>query len=199
MLDPRRGAARSLLVVVLLPALIYLVVRPAVGSDAAGLAIAGALPLGYNVVAALRRRRLDLLAALSSAGFAVACLVSLLADGSSLPLELHEAGVTFVLGVVLLAAALLRHPLPLGRFLHVPDADRARDTTLNVMVGGFLAAHAILHVALALTLSTADYVVAGRVVNLATAGLGALALYGYLRRARATSSPTRRPRWCSFR
>jgi hypothetical protein len=75
-------------------------------------------------------------------------------------------------------------PLPLGRILKVPPADRRLDATLNAMIGGFLVLHALLHLALALTLPTATYLVAGRAVNWAAIGAGALCLYSYLRRAR---------------
>jgi hypothetical protein len=155
-----------------------------VTSDAVALAVAGALPIGYQVVLVIVRRRIDVWALVSGLGFAVGCLVSLLAGGSSLPLKLHEAAVTFVAGLVLLGAIVVRRPVPLGRLLKVPGADRRLDTTLSVLVGGFLVLHALLHVTLAVLLSTSTYVVAGRLINWATIGLGAAALYGYLRRAR---------------
>jgi hypothetical protein len=166
--------------------IVYFAVRPAVGSDAAGLAIAGAVPAAYTIAAVLLRRRAELWAAATAAGYALGCLASLLAGGSPLPLKLHEAAVTFVLGVVLLGAALARRPLPVSRVLKVPRADRAVDTALSVMTGGFLVLHALLNLALALalTLSTAAYLTAGRVVSWATLAGGALCLYGYLRRLR---------------
>lgn len=162
----------------------YFAVRPSVGSDAVGLAIAGALPAAYTIVAVLVRRRVELWAAATTVGFACGCLASLLAGGSSLPLKLHEAAVTFLLGVVLLGTALARHPLPVGRVLNVPHASRAVDASLSVMAGGFLVLHALMHVALALTLSTSAYLTAGRAVSWATLAVGALCLYGYLRRLR---------------
>jgi hypothetical protein len=164
--------------------IVYFAVRPAVGSDAAGLAIAGAVPAAYTIAAVLLRRRAELWAAATAAGYALGCLASLLAGGSPLPLKLHEAAVTFVLGVVLLGAALARRPLPVSRVLKVPRADRATDTALSVMTGGFLVLHALLNLALALTLSTAAYLTAGRAVSWATLAVGALCLYGYLCRLR---------------
>jgi len=91
---------------------------------------------------------------LTSAGFALGCIASLLAGGSSLPLKLHEAAVTFLLGVILLGAVLGRRPLPVGRVLKVPHADRQRETALNAMIGAFLVLHALLTLTLALTLRT---------------------------------------------
>jgi hypothetical protein len=182
-ISPRRRMARFL-VVPAVSLLAYFAVRPHVPSDAAALAMAGAFPAAWTIALVLARRRIDRWTALTSAGFALGCVASLLAGGNSLPLKLHEAAVTFVVGVVLLGAVLIRRPLPLGRILKVPDAGRRLDATLNAMVGGFLVLHALLHLALALTLPTATYLVAGRVVNWAAIGAGALCLYSYLRRAR---------------
>jgi cytochrome c oxidase assembly factor CtaG len=56
----------------------------------------------------LWRRRVDLWAVLTSAGFALGCIASLLAGGSSLPLKLHEAAAVFLVGVILLGAVLAR-------------------------------------------------------------------------------------------
>jgi hypothetical protein len=189
---PRRAAARSLLVLAV-PTVVYFAVRPSVGTDAVALAIAGAVPLTYQVALVLWRRRVELLAVLTSVGFAVGCLVSLLAGGSSLPLKLHEAVATFVVGIVLLAAVLIRRPLPVGRLLKVARADRPLDTTLSVMVGGFLVLHALLHVALAVSLSTPTYLVAGRILNSTTLAVGALCLYVYVRRARRHAIGDRLP------
>jgi hypothetical protein len=181
--SPRRRALRAGAVLAA-PAIAYFAVRPWVASDAVALAVAGALPIGYQIALVAVRRHIDVWALVSGLGFAVGCLVSLLAGGSSLPLKLHEAAVTFVAGLVLLGAVLMRRPVPLGRLLKVPGADRRLDNTLSVLAGGFLVLHALLHIALAILLPTSTYVVAGRVINWVTIGLGAAALYGYLRRAR---------------
>ncbi len=170
--------------VLAIPALAYFAVRARVATDAAALAVAGALPLGYQIVLVVVRRRIDPVAVVSGVGFAVGALVSLLAGGSSLPLKLHEAAVTFLAGVALLGAALVRRPVPLARLMKVPSADRRRDALLGVLVGGFLVLHALAHLALALVMSTSTYVVAGRLLNWATIALGAGALYAYLRRLR---------------
>jgi hypothetical protein len=66
----------------------------------------------------------------------------------------------------------------------VPAADQSIDVRLGSMVGGFLILHAFLHPLLALTLSTSDYVVAGRLINLATLVVGGLCLSAYVRRQR---------------
>ena len=192
--SPRRRAARGGAALAV-PAIAYFAVRPWVSSDTVALAIAGALPLAYQIVLVALRRRVDPWALVSGIGFALGCLASLVSGGSSLPLKLHEAGVTFLAGLALLAAVLLRRPAPLGRLLRVPAADRRLDATLSAMVGGFFVLHSLLHVALAMMLSTAAYVVAGRLVNWATLALGAAGLYCYLRPVRRrTAESVRRDR-----
>jgi small basic protein len=165
------------------PAVVYAVVRPAVSSDALGLAIAAAVPVIYGIVLALARRRVDPLAGLSAVGFSVACVISVVTGGSSLPLKLHEAFITFGIGLVLVVATLIGRPPPMGRLLRMPASDPQLDRPLGAVVGGFLVLHALLHFALAASLSTSAYLVAGRAVSWGTLALGALALAAFRRRA----------------
>lgn len=166
------------------PAVLYFAARPLTDSDAVALAIAGALPLAYQIIVVLFGRRVDRWAAVSGIGFVLACVVSVLAGGSSLPLKLHEAGITFVLGLVLLIAALIRRPIPLQRLLKAPTDDAA----LGALIGVFLVLHALLHLALAIVLPTSTYVVAGRLINWGTLAVGAVLLWTYLRRLRTGSA-----------
>lgn len=171
--------------------IVYFAVRPAVGSDAAALAIAGIIPTGYAIAVALVRRRVDPWAVATAASFAGGCIISLLAGGSSLPLKLHEVAVTFALGVVLLVSVLVGRPVAVGRMLRAPRTGGAPDATLTVMVGSFLVLHALLHIALALILSTNAYLTAGRVINWATLGIGGFCLYSYTGRLRRRAAKPR--------
>lgn len=187
----RQQAVRLLLASAAGPAA-YFAVRPFVGSDTAGLAIAGAVHAAYTIAFALLRRRMDPWSLLNAVGFALACVVSLLAGGSSLPMKLPEASATFLAGMILLGTVLARRPLPVGRLLKVPHADQRLNATLSAVAGAFLVLHALLTLTLAMTLPTATYLVAGRAVNWATIAAGALSLYGCLLRLRrrAPASPT---------
>ncbi|HLI00798.1 MAG TPA: hypothetical protein VKV06_08430 [Acidimicrobiales bacterium] len=179
-----RAAAAPLVSVI-----VYLAVRPAVGADGAALAIAGAIPAAYAIAAVVIRRRLEPWALLAAVGFAVACVASLLAGGSTLPLKLHEAAVTFVLGLVLLVAVLAGRPLPVGRLLRMPQTEAVTDATLGVLVGSFLMLHALLHLALALTLPTSAYLTASRTVSVGTLVVGGLCLRAYVRHRQAAGRP----------
>ena len=179
-----RPAARRAALIVLAPVVAYGLARPLVGSDALALGIAGAIPVVYSIVLAAVSRRIDPLALLTAIGFSLACVASVLAGGSSLPLKLHEAAITFGIGLVMLVAVVIGRPLPAARVLRVPSPTRAIDCTLGAMIGGFLVLHALLHLALAVSLSTSSYVVASRVVDWGTLAIGALGLSAYLRHLR---------------
>jgi hypothetical protein len=173
----------SIVVNVVAPALVYLLIRPSVSSDSAGLAIAGAIPVIFIVVTLLWQRRVDFLALVAAVGFGMGCLASVLLGGNSLPLKLHDAVVTFSAGMILLCAVLIRRPIPLGRLLRVPDATKQLDASLGAMIGGFLVLHALLRLTLALTLPTSTFVVTSRAVGWGTIAVGAFCLRPYLRRS----------------
>jgi len=179
-----RAALRRTALVMLAPVLAYGLVRPLVESDALALGIAGAIPVVYSIVLAVVRRRIDPIALVTAIGFSLACVVSVLAGGSSLPLKLHEAAITFALGLVMLVAVLIGRPLPVSRALRVPSATKAIESSLGALVGGFLMLHALLHLVLAVSLSTSSYVVVGRIADWGTLAIGLLALSAYVRRLR---------------
>jgi hypothetical protein len=174
----------KILVLALVPLIAYFVIRPHVISDTAALALAGAIPAIYSISVALVRRRVDLWGLVTSAGFAVSCIVSVLTGGSSLPLKLPDAAITLILGLALLAAIIVGRPLPIGRLVKVPLADRRIDAILGSLIGAFLILHALLTVALALLLPTASYLTAARAVNWLFIGMGMLSLWLYLRHLR---------------
>jgi hypothetical protein len=167
------------------PLVAYALLRPLVSSDTLGLAITAAIPILYSVALALLRRRMDFIALLSAVGFSLACLISVLTGGNALPLKLHTALITFGVGLVLLIAVLIHKPVPIARLLRVASPHMQLDSSLGAMIGGFLVLHALLHFALAVSLSTSSYLVAGRIIDWGTIALGVLGLSAYLRRSRA--------------
>jgi len=106
------------------PLVAYALVRPHVSSDAIGLAIAALIPALYGIVVAIRERRIDVLTLLSAIGLSVACLISALDGGASLPLKLHEAAITGAIGLLLIVAVLIGRPIPLGQLYRVPSAGK---------------------------------------------------------------------------
>jgi hypothetical protein len=182
----RRRQMRHAALLMLLPVLVYAAVRPLVSSDALGLAIAGGVPTLYSLALALVRRQADPVALVSAVGFGVACAVSLLSGGSSLPMKLQEAPITFGVGSVMLVAVLIRRPFPVGRVLRIPSASKRIDSSLGAVIGVFLMLHALVHVALAVALSTSAYLVTSRILDTGTLVAGLVGLNVYVRRVRAS-------------
>jgi hypothetical protein len=73
--------------------------------------------------------------------------------------------------------------------LRVPSPTKALESSLGVMIGGFLVLHALGHLALAVSLSTGSYLIASRAVNWGTLALGiaGVSLYAHHLRAQASS------------
>jgi hypothetical protein len=172
------------LLVIAIPILVYRLVRPHVGSDTAALAIAGIVPAASVVVRAVVRRRIDPIGTIGLAAFAAALLVSVLTGGSSLPLKLRDSVVTGALGLACVASIAARRPL-VGvalRLLGRDPGDRPMHA-VTAIAGGTLFVHSAAHAVVALTLPTATYVVAARLVGIPVyaAGFGLVLLYGRLR------------------
>lgn len=114
--------------------------------------------------------------------------MSVLSGGSSLPLEVDEAIITFALGLVLVVAVLIRRPLPVGRLLRIPNVTEHTNSTLGAMIGAFLMLHALVHVMLAVSVPTSTYLTTSRIVDWGTLALGIARLHAYQRRLRAAQS-----------
>jgi intracellular septation protein A len=179
-----RNALRRAAVVLGAPLLVYLLLRAYVTSDAIALGLAGAIPFGYSIGLAFAKHRVDPVALISALGFVAACLVTVLANDNSLLLKLHEAVITFGVGIVLIAGVLVSRPLPVARLLRVVDAPNGLDRTPSLMISVFLILHALAHLALALSLPTSTYLVASRIVNWGSLAITAIGLSAYLRRFR---------------
>jgi hypothetical protein len=179
-----RRSLRRAIPLMVLPVVLYGLIRPHVSSDALALGIAGGVPLLYSLGVAIVCRTIDYVALVSAVGFSVACVVSFLVGGGSLPLKLHEAMITFAVGLVLLVAVLVRRPFPVGQLLRVPCATKHTNSALGAMIGGFLVLHALLHVTLAVSLSTSSYLIAARLVDWGTLAIGIIGLWAYVRRLR---------------
>jgi hypothetical protein len=184
-----KNSLRRAALLVVVPLAAYALVRPFVSSDTLALAIAAGIPILYSILLALARRQIEVLAGLSAIGFSVGCLISVLTGDSSLPLKLHEAFITFGIGLVLVIAVLIRRPMPIARLLRIRPLGKQIDSSLGAVIGGFFVLHALVHFGLAVSLSTSSYLIAGRVINWGTIALGIFALSAYLRGTRSRQKP----------
>jgi hypothetical protein len=169
------------------PVVVFALIRPYLASEALSLGIAGSIPVLYALFIAFTETRVDPLAFLSAAGFVLACGLSAATGGGSLPLKLHEAFITGGIGLVLITAAALGRPLPLAHRLKITNETPQMDGVLSAIMGLFLLLHALLHLVLAVSLPTRDYLVVSRAVSWGTIGLGVLALSIFVRHARTSA------------
>lgn len=179
-----KRSLRRAVPLVVVPVVLYGLIRPHVSSDALALGVSGAVPLLYSLGFVIVRRKIDYIALISTIGFSVACVVSFLVGGSSLPLKLYEALITLTIGLVLLVAVVIRRPFPIGQLLRLPSATKQTNSSLGAMIGGFLVLHSLLHVTLAVSLSTSSYLIASRLVNWGTLAIGIVGLSTYIRHLR---------------
>lgn len=70
----------------------------------------------------------------------------------------------------------------------MPSRTKQIDSALDAMIGAFLVRHALLHLMLAVSLSTSSYLVVSRVVNWGTIALGVLGLSASVRHLRNIQS-----------
>jgi hypothetical protein len=214
-MDDRPGTARagqialvrSVLLSAVAPWIVYLLLRPHVGSDAEALAIGGAVPAAWVLARLVITRRAEWLAMVFVAVFAVAAVVSLLSGGSALPFKLRYSVVTGAVGLACVISVIARRPLPLllahrslfdaGRARKIEAAfsdpvRRHRLTVVTSMAGIALLLDAAVRAMLAVTLSTAMFLVASRVASWAVIGTGLAVVVVYLQFT--ASRPMRRPR-----
>jgi hypothetical protein len=193
--DPRlwRKIGPSVVISAVVPLVLYTLLRPHVDSDATALLVAAAVPTVFTLAKLAWRRRVDPIGVLAVCGFAIAVLVLVATGGNPLALKLHEAVVTGPLGLVCLASAAVGKPLhrmalrlaarrnpALAKALHAPDSQRS-STVITVLVGATMVLHALVLLALALSLPTQTYLEVSRLAGLAVLAVGAGSLVWYLK------------------
>ncbi len=192
----------SVLFNAVLPLLGYALLRPRVGTDAAALAIAGAVPVVVTVATFAVRRRVDPIGVVAVLTFGVALLVMVLSGGNALVLKLHDAVVTGPLGVVCLASVVIGRPLhrvviqllarrdPRLRLALRSPAHRRLSMVMTALVGTVLVVHALVLLALALTEPTGTFLALSKPVGWSIIGAGFVAMLWYRNRLRTAPAHT---------
>ena|GEM_PF-4188283 len=94
-----------------LPWLVYLAVRPGLGSDTSALAIATAVPVVWVVIRWVRIRRVERVGLVVIAAYGCAVALSAALGDAATPLKLRDAGVLAVVGLASVISVAARRPL----------------------------------------------------------------------------------------
>jgi hypothetical protein len=178
------------------PLLAYHLIRPHTATSAAALVLSGAIPVLWTLGGWAVTRKMNPIALVGVASFALGAAVSWVSGGNTLAIELEEPVVLGLAGLVLLGSVAIGRPLHpvILRWLSRGDAkyaavaSRARHRS-SMIITGLLGATLVVHSAavavLALTTSTATFVALQRPVGLGTLGLGIAVLFWYRGRMQA--------------
>jgi hypothetical protein len=184
----------SIVLNAVVPLVVYTLVRPYFADDVTALIIAGAIPLAVTLVGFVMRRKLDLVGAISVAGFVVAVAAQLLTGGDGLIVKVQGVIITGPIGVLFLLSALVGRPLVgvIFQFLarrnpamRVPTKGRAMALTL--VFGGMFTLHAVVAVALALVLPTPVFLAVSNPIGLSIIAAGFLVIFLMRRRWHASA------------
>ncbi len=101
----------DLAVMGVLPWLVYLAVRPGLGSDTPSLALATAVPVVWVLIRWVRDRRVDRVGLAVIAAYGCALALSAALGNAATPLKLRDAGVLAVVGLACLISVPAHRPL----------------------------------------------------------------------------------------
>lgn len=181
----KRSFGLSAVISHFVPLIAYFAIRPHAASDTDALAIAWFIPLVWTLGSSVWYRRLDVFGLLGIVFYGIALFISVYFGVGALPLKLHHAAMRVVVGLVCLISAAVGRPalLLVARFVtRAAGADEAAVAVANprsriskalrfmtLVVGVTSLADAALQTALALTLSTGEFLIATFVAHLVTA------------------------------
>ena len=180
----KRSFGLSAVISHFVPLVAYFAIRPHVASDTDALAIAWFIPLVWTLGSSIAFRRLDVFGLLGIVFYGIALFISVYFGVGALPLKLHHAAMRVVVGLACLISAAVGRPalLLVARFVtKAAGADEAaaavadpRSRTskglrfMTLVVGVTSLADAALQTALALTLSTGEFLLATFVAHVVT-------------------------------
>ncbi len=193
-----RRARLRLLAGVAAPVIAYIALDHALHNELFALAIVELIPVFWALAYGFSKRRLDPIALIALIVLLVALAVAIADGGSVMPLKLRRGLVTGTLGIACLVSVIGRRPLlpvaigfverawpssaRLARVAHI-YAGGERAAVLTLIVGVTLLLDAVAQVSLALTVSTAVFLVAAKLARTGILVAGAAACWYTARRA----------------
>lgn len=159
----------------LVPLLLYMLLHDTFSSDTADLAVAGVIPAIWTIVLWLLRRQINWIGVITILGLFVAIVVSELSGGGSLPLKLYHPIISGAVGLIFIISVVIRKPLMilLLKKFKVGDPERFSNPEVNrkvtivtAMFGVVLLLDAMIHVIMALSISTGAYLIMSKIVTI---------------------------------
>jgi hypothetical protein len=198
-----RTDRRRVLAALVIPLASFIFLRRVLGNATGALAVSDGLPLVWVALIAIVRRRLDQIALIPAAVFAVALALSITFGGSALPLELRRSVFPGLVGVACLVSVLIGHPLlavaarrlaqarPERKRRFALDPTRAHRalTVLTVIVGITRLIDAAAQATLAFTVSATTFGELARVASYVIIGVGLGVCAAYLHFVRRMHPP----------
>ena len=177
------------------PLAIYFGAHASGANDTQALAFAWILPVAWTIGSSWRRKSVDVRGLLGVGVYGVALFLSLVLGAGALPLKLHKAAVSGLIGLVCLVSAALRRPILVVLARRVYAGSRrsasiekalARPWTqrrllrLTLVIGVFGLANAALQLVLALSLSTGAFLATSAAIDLGLVACLIAGLVGWL-------------------
>ncbi len=179
------------------PLVVYFVLHGQGVGDTEALALAWFVPVLWTLGSSIWRRKIDLLTLGGVLTYGIAVGAAVVLGAGSLPLKLHRAFITGVVGSVCLVSFAIRRPIVIVLVLRVAssrgvedaiDADMVRRLgRLTLIIGVSCMGDTAIHTALAILLPTATFLILSIVTHVVVSA-GVLASAYLLFRARLRSS-----------
>jgi hypothetical protein len=185
---PSRRVPLRLIAGFALPLIAFFALLRVLGNATGALAITDAIPLLWVVAYGIWRHRLEPIGLVGLAVFGLALVLTIAFGGSPLPLELRRSWFPGTVGLVCLISLAVRRPLlyEAANQLAAAQPDWAAEgrpgldspgsrrslATLTAIIGVTGIADAVAQIVLALTVSTATFVVVARIASWTIIGTG---------------------------
>ncbi|TGE33871.1 VC0807 family protein [Desulfosporosinus sp. Sb-LF] len=166
----------NLIINLILPWLLYVVLRPHFTNDTIPLAISAIIPTIKTIVQWVSHRRFDWIGFVSITILAIALIVTYLSGGSALPLKLIQPAIFGLIGLVFLGSVLVGRPLlviMVGTFRRQNNEHfnnplmLKKLTIMTALFGGVSLIGALTHIVTALILPTSAFLAVNNLISIA--------------------------------
>lgn len=169
----------SLVVNLVVPWILYTLLHSILNNDTILLVITTSIPIIRTVSLWIWRHQTDWIGVIGAFSFAIALIVSMLYEGNPLPLKLIHPIIFGVIGLAFLIPVIIGKPLLFIIVKALRRIDNEENfnsnnilykkfTIMTVLFGGISLTGSIIHIAMALTVSTSTFIIMSQVVSFGT-------------------------------